>query len=173
MVEIAKNAIKEKVVRVLVGTFKVRLSFFSVTFAYWTLTICPQNMIVKAGSSTIVSLLNHRVFQLSETLLIRKWSDTEITEDLDFIKDELGKSMFNLTTFDVYEAEVKSEKLEWSPPHLSDAFWKSNATRLNESDHALLRLLAELVNVSTDPVTLAVAASDIGQYVKFYPNGKK
>lgn len=54
-------------------------------------------MIVKAGSVNIVPMLSHRVFQLSETLLVRKWSDTEIAEDLEFIKEELGKSMVNFT----------------------------------------------------------------------------
>ena len=43
------------------------------------------------------------------------------------------------STFDVYESEVKSGNLEWSPPHLSDAFWKSNASKLNENDHVLLK----------------------------------
>ena len=39
----------------------------------------------------------------------------------------------------MYEAEVGSGNLEWSPPHLSDNFWKSNASRLNENEYDLLR----------------------------------
>lgn len=54
-------------------------------------------MIVKAPSITVVSLLGHNVFSLVEKLLVKKWSDLEIAEDLEFIKEELGKSMANLT----------------------------------------------------------------------------
>ena len=54
-------------------------------------------MIVKAPSMTVVSLLSHNVYSLVENLLVKKWSDTEIAEDLEFIKEELGKSLANLT----------------------------------------------------------------------------
>lgn len=81
----------------------------------------------------------------------------------------------------MYEAEIKSGNLEWSPPHLSDNFWKTNAPKLNENDHELLkyfifinnRLLTKILLESKDPKVLAVAASDVGQYVKFYSQGKK
>jgi V-type H+-transporting ATPase subunit H len=53
-------------------------------------------MIEKAGPVNVVPMLGHRVFYLAETLLLRKWSDTEISEDLEWIKEELGKSMVNL-----------------------------------------------------------------------------
>ncbi|KAJ1560011.1 V-type proton ATPase subunit H, partial [Nowakowskiella sp. JEL0078] len=63
--------------------------------------------------------------------------------------------------------------LDWSPPHLSEQFWKSNATRLNEKDYELLRILSRIIGTSSNNTVLAVAAHDIGQYVKYYPNGKK
>lgn len=63
--------------------------------------------------------------------------------------------------------------MEWSPTHQSDAFWKINGSRLNEKDAEIVRILAKMLVTSTDAVTLAVAASDIGQYVKYYPQGKK
>ena len=34
-------------------------------------------------------------------------------------------------------------------------------------------ILARLISTSNSPTVLAVAAHDIGQYVKFYPAGKK
>ncbi|CAG8776842.1 3782_t:CDS:2, partial [Acaulospora morrowiae] len=34
-------------------------------------------------------------------------------------------------------------------------------------------ILARLLVTSIDPLVLAVAAHDLGQYVKYYPNGKK
>jgi V-type H+-transporting ATPase subunit H len=53
-------------------------------------------MIEKAGQVNVVPMLGHRVFYLAETLLLRKWSDTEITEDLEWIKEELGNRMVDL-----------------------------------------------------------------------------
>ncbi len=121
----------------------------------------------------IVPMLTHRVYQLTETLLLRKWSDEEISQDLQLIKEELGGSLANLTTFDVYESELRSGHLEWSPPHQSDAFWKQNAQKLNENEYELLKLLCQVLKESEDPIVLSVACSDVGQYVKFYPMGKK
>lgn len=34
-------------------------------------------------------------------------------------------------------------------------------------------IIARLISTSTNATVLAVAAHDIGQYVKFYPNGKR
>jgi V-type H+-transporting ATPase subunit H len=87
--------------------------------------------------------------------------------------------------------------------HESDDFWKENATKLNEKDYAQLksvppcpisssyrerelnidtvfflslcthRTLIKLLQESQDPVVLAVAAHDVGQYVKHHSQGKK
>lgn len=70
-------------------------------------------------------------------------------------------------------------------------FWRENATKLNDGNHQQLkcvsranplvldtnnqryRVLVELLSNSQDPLVLAVASHDIGQYVKHYPRGKK
>ena len=51
----------------------------------------------------------------------------------------MGELLLICSTFDEYASEVRSGKLEWSPPHLSEQFWKQNAGRLNEKDFELLR----------------------------------
>ena len=77
--------------------------------------------------------------------------------------------------------------------HDSELFWKENATKLNDKDYAQLkwvlilspsthhtyrslpfyRTLIKLLKESDDPTVLAVAAHDVGQYVKHYERGKK
>ncbi|KAI9019815.1 ATPase, V1 complex, subunit H [Hyaloraphidium curvatum] len=151
--DVAKAALKEKVVRVVLATFK--------------------NMVVRAPSATILPMIGAKVLPFLDNLSARKWTDPEIVEDIDFLKSELAKNVANLTTWDEYEAEVKSGKLDWSPTHQSDAFWKINGSKLSEKDSEIVRILAKLLATSTDPQTLAVAANDIGQYVKYYPQGKK
>ncbi|KAJ3127533.1 H(+)-transporting V1 sector ATPase subunit H [Nowakowskiella sp. JEL0407] len=152
-IEIAKSAIKEKVVRVILSTFR--------------------NMFANANAETTPFFISYKLLPLLSSLLLRKWSDTEITEDLEFLSEEISKSVQSLSTFDEYVTELKSGKLDWSPPHLSDQFWKSNVQRFNERDYELVRLLSRVMATSEDKVVLAVAVHDVGQYVKYYSNGKK
>lgn len=57
--------------------------------------------------------------------------------------------------------------------HESELFWKENATKLNDKNYEQLKLLITLLKDSNDAIVLAVAAHDIGQYVKHYERGKK
>ncbi|KAI8911543.1 ATPase, V1 complex, subunit H [Gorgonomyces haynaldii] len=150
--ELAKLAIKEKVVRVIIATFK--------------------NMITKAPKLTIIPMLGNKLFPVIEQLSVRKWSDSDIVEDLQFIRDELSHHVAELTTFDEYESEVRSGKLEWSPPHLSEQFWKTNATRLSENGNELIKRLVDILTNPKAEVDLAIACHDLGQYVKYTTNGK-
>ncbi|KAI9342750.1 armadillo-type protein [Zopfochytrium polystomum] len=152
-IDIAKVAIKEKVVRVIFSTIR--------------------NLVSKALEANLVAMLGNKLLALCETLSARKWTDSEISEDLEFIKAELGRSVQNLTTFDEYSSEVKSGKLDWSPVHMSEQFWKKNAARLSEKDYELIRALSRLISTSTSPLILSVAAHDIGQYIKYCPSGKR
>ncbi|KAI9099341.1 armadillo-type protein [Phlyctochytrium arcticum] len=153
LIEIAKGAIKEKVTRVVVATFK--------------------NMFVHAPQENLPSMIGNKLLSVCETLIGRKWSDSDITEDLEYLKEELAKSVANLSTWDEYDSEVRSGKLEWSPAHLSEQFWKQNASKMNDRDYELLRVLSRIIATSQSAVVLAVAAHDVGQYVKYCPNGKR
>ena len=84
-------------------------------------------------------MLGNKLLGVCETLSSRKWSDPEISEDLEYIKEELSKVVVTLSSFDEYASEVKSGNLEWSPPHLSEQFWKQNASKLSEHDYELVR----------------------------------
>ncbi|KAI8986403.1 armadillo-type protein [Pilobolus umbonatus] len=147
LVEIAKSAIKEKVIRVAIATLR--------------------NLVEIAPSQNLAAMFVAKLLPFSENLSTRKWSDPDIIEDIDFIKNRLQEDFQSLTTFEQYVSEVETGKLEWSPPHRSDVFWKENAYKLEEHNHQLLRALARLLSTSTNPLALAVAASDIGYYVKY------
>ncbi|KAJ3357134.1 H(+)-transporting V1 sector ATPase subunit H [Entophlyctis luteolus] len=153
-IDIAKAAIKEKVIRVIFATVK--------------------NMLILAPQENIIPMLGNKLLNLCETLSSRKWTDSEITDDLSYIKEELAKNINSLSTFDEYASEVRSGKLDWSPSHLSEQFWKQNAARLGEKDFEIVRILGRLLtSAGSSNLVLAVAAHDIGQYVKYVPAGKK
>ncbi|KAJ2931362.1 hypothetical protein H1R20_g5734, partial [Candolleomyces eurysporus] len=135
LVEVAQEAVKEKVVRVIVATF--------------------------------------RLLPYTKNLATRKWSDEDIIEDINFLKDELTTRFESLTTYDEYTSELESGHLSWTPVHESEEFWKENAIRLNEKDYEQLKKLIQLLKESEDPIVLAVASHDLGQYVKYYERGRK
>ncbi|KAF8938382.1 H(+)-transporting V1 sector ATPase subunit H [Haplosporangium gracile] len=153
LVDIARSAIKEKVIRVVIATLR--------------------NLVEKAPEANLAAMAAVKLLQFSENLSSRKWSDTEILEDVNFLKTQLQENFHTLTTFEVYKAELLSSRLTWSPPHLSEQFWIKNWKELKKENYALLRVLARLLSTSNDVIVLSVAASDIGQYVKRDPSSKK
>ncbi|KAI8368483.1 ATPase V1 complex subunit H [Blakeslea trispora] len=146
LVDIAKSAVKEKVIRVSIATLR--------------------NLVEKAPTQNLAAMLVVKLLPFSENLSTRKWSDTDILEDINFIKERLQENFQSLTTFEQYASEVETGKLEWSPPHKSEVFWKENAQKLEENNYQLLKSLARLLSTSTNTLVLAIAASDIGYYVK-------
>ena len=105
-------------------------------------------------------------------------------------------------TYDEYKSELASGELTWSPPHKNDDFWRDNAHKLVDRDREQLkcvalplsrsssppprsgaraaltrggcdRVLVHILMSSHDATTLAVAANDLAQFVKFYDNAKK
>ncbi|CEI94961.1 hypothetical protein G6F70_001582 [Rhizopus microsporus] len=147
LVDIAKSAVKEKVIRVSIATLR--------------------NLVELAPSRNLATMLVVKLLPFTENLSARKWSDADILEDIDFVKERLQEDFQSLTTFEQYASEVETGKLEWSPPHKSDLFWKENAQKLEENNFHLLRTLARLLSTSNSVLVLSVGASDIGYYIKF------
>ncbi|TFK55012.1 ATPase, V1 complex, subunit H [Heliocybe sulcata] len=153
LTDVAQAAVKEKVIRVVVATFR--------------------NLITKAPSANLPSMLVAQLLPFMKNLSTRKWSDEDVLEDVQFLQDELKSRFDSLTTYDEYTSELASGHLSWTPVHESDLFWKENATKLNDKDYEQLKILVRLLQESSDALVLAVAAHDLGQYVKHYERGKK
>jgi len=153
LIEVAQEAAKEKVIRVIVATFR--------------------NLVVKAPRENLPAMLVAQLLPFAKNLCTRKWSDDDIIEDVQFLRDELNTNFQSLTTYDEYSSELTSGHLSWTPVHESDDFWKENATKLNDKDYEQLKILVKLLKEATDPLVLAVATHDIGQYVKHCERGKK
>lgn len=98
-----------------------------------------QNLVEKQPEANLAAMLVAKLLPFTENLSTRKWSDSDILEDIEFLKNELQENFQSLSTFEEYSSEVETGKLTWSPPHKSEVFWKENAQRLNEQDYRLLR----------------------------------
>ncbi|KAJ1981627.1 H(+)-transporting V1 sector ATPase subunit H [Dimargaris cristalligena] len=154
LVAIAKGASKEKLTRIVMATLK--------------------NLLVTAPGDNLAAMVAVKLLNFCDNLATRKWTDEDILDDIEFIRQELTERFQKLSTWDEYVSEVESGHLSWTPSHQSDAFWKMHASQLAADRGRLLNCLAHALNVpNQDPTVLAVAAHDIGQFVKYYPLGKK
>ncbi|PSN36098.1 V-type proton ATPase subunit H [Blattella germanica] len=152
------DSAKEKVVRITLALFKNLL------------TIPEESSIIK--QNTIV-MLRYRVLKQLMVLRKQKYSDEDIVNDIHFLIDHLTHTLEDLSSFDLYESELKSGELRWSPPHKSTEFWNQNATKFNDNNYEKLRRLTDILKDSNEPKILSIACYDVGQYVQAYSPGKK
>ncbi|KAF8078172.1 armadillo-type protein [Lyophyllum atratum] len=145
LINVAQEAVKEKVIRVIVATFR--------------------NLVAKAPAANLPAMLVAQLLPFVKNLSTRKWQDDDVLEDVKFLRDELNANFQILTTYDKYTSELSSGHLSWTPVHESESFWKENAARLNDNDCEQLKTLLRLLKESSDPLVLAVAAHDVGQLV--------
>ncbi|CAH1772858.1 unnamed protein product [Owenia fusiformis] len=155
--DILSESVKEKVTRIILATFR--------------------NMLEKPSEREIrqdhaLSMVQCKVLKQLQLLDGRRFDDDDITDDIEFLTEQLQASVQDLSSFDEYSTEVKSGRLEWSPVHKSEKFWRENCGRLNEKNYELLKILVKLLETSKDPLILSVAAHDVGEYVRHYPRGK-
>ncbi|KAK2584034.1 hypothetical protein KPH14_006487 [Odynerus spinipes] len=157
LADILSDSVKEKVTRIILAVFR--------------------NLIEKVEDGQVakehcIAMVQCKVLKQLSILAQRKFDDEDINDDIEFLNDKLQASVQDLSSFDEYSTEVKSGRLEWSPVHKSGKFWRENASRLNEKNYELLRILVHLLETSKDPLVLSVASFDIGEYVRHYPRGK-
>ncbi|XP_049871929.1 V-type proton ATPase subunit H isoform X1 [Pectinophora gossypiella] len=157
LADILSDSVKEKVTRIVLAVFR--------------------NLIEKPEDSQVsrehcIAMVQCKVLKQLSILEQKRSDDEDIMNDVDFLNERLQASVQDLSSFDQYATEIKSGRLEWSPVHKSAKFWRENAARLNERGQELLRTLVHLLEKSSDPVVLAVACYDVGEYVRHYPRGK-
>ncbi|WVO17514.1 hypothetical protein L204_105207 [Cryptococcus depauperatus] len=148
LINVAKAAVKEKVTRVVVATFK--------------------NLISIAPKQNLPSMFVTKLLPFVTSLQSRKYSDEEIIEDLDFLREELKTRLEGMSTYDEYIKELESGHLVWSPAHETEDFWKENGMKIGQEENGkAIKRLIEIITTSKDPTVLAVATHDIGQFVKY------
>ncbi|XP_051984521.1 V-type proton ATPase subunit H-like isoform X1 [Xyrauchen texanus] len=156
--DILQESVKEKVTRIILAAFR---------------NLLEKSAEKETRQEYALAMIQCKVLKQLENLDQQKYDDEDITDDIKFLLERLGESVQDLSSFDEYSSELKSGRLEWSPVHKSEKFWRENAVRLNEKNYELLKILTRLLEVSDDPQVIAVAAHDVGEYVRHYPRGKR
>jgi len=157
LADILSDAQKEKVSRIIIAVFR-------------NLIEKPEAREVK--KENCISMYQCKVMKQLELLEQRKLEDEDITDDIQFLIEKMESSVQDLSSYDEYVTEIKSGRLEWSPVHRSDRFWRENAHKLNDKNYELLKILLNLLETNRDPLVLCVACFDLGEYVRHYSRGK-
>nr|XP_010930282.1 probable V-type proton ATPase subunit H [Elaeis guineensis] len=150
LVEVVKSSTKEKVVRVIVLTFR--------------------NLLAKGAFG--VQMVDLGLPQIVQNLKARALSDEDLLDALNQLEDGLKDNIKRLSSFDKYKQEVLLGHLDWSLMHKDPNFWRENITNFEENDFQILRVLVTILDTSNDPTALAVACYDLSQFIQYHPGGR-
>ncbi|MFH4975604.1 hypothetical protein AB6A40_002313 [Gnathostoma spinigerum] len=148
---------KEKVIRIILATFRNILE-----------KVDDRELVREAA----LQMVQCKTLKTLELMDAKKYDDVDLKDDIEYLGEKLHLSVQDLSSFDEYVTEVRSGRLQWSPVHKSEKFWRENAQRFNEKDFELVRILIKILETQSDSLILCVAAHDIGEYVRHYPRGK-
>lgn len=154
LVKLLQAETPKKIVRVVVATLRNLLKHDG-----------PSN----ANTEAMVLCKTHKLLQDQTT---RSFDDSDLNDDIAYISERLETALEDMTTYTLYAAELMSGTLEWGPTHTSAAFWSENGSKLNNNNYEHVRALVKLIESSQDATTLAIAAHDLGEYVRVCPRGK-
>ncbi|CAK4068083.1 unnamed protein product [Aphanomyces euteiches] len=129
-----------------------------------------QNLLGKQNGAYNERMIDGGLLKTLTNLRERKWADDDIAKSINAIRDVLIREFKELNTMERYEKEVRTGSLNWGLLH-TDKFWRENVMAFELKEFELIRLLIDLLE-SDDPKTVAVALYDLGDFVRFYPNGK-
>jgi len=155
LVEIARTAQKEKVVRVVV-------------LALHNMLLCDESQ----GTSYGTDLSELGMLKVIASLKLGAWKDEELLASLDFLEERLGQVRSSFTTFDRYKREVLSGSLSWTPIHTDHSFWKECIANFEDKDWQIVRVLLKLLESNKETTTLSVACHDVGKFIEFHENGR-
>ncbi|KAL3315385.1 hypothetical protein Ciccas_005984 [Cichlidogyrus casuarinus] len=121
-----------------------------------------------------LTLVQCKVLRRVELLMTKDYShDKELADDLQFLQDKLSNSVNDVSSLEEYTAELQSGRLDWSPVHKSQKFWREHAANFTDRNYELLKMLIHLLKTSQEGLIISVAAHDIGEFVRHYPRGKQ
>ncbi|KAK3956406.1 armadillo-type protein [Pseudoneurospora amorphoporcata] len=155
---------------VLLYTHLLRLSPKEKTTRLLIATL--YNLLSKNQNSLLPIAVLARLPQLLQNLSSRQFTDPDLVEDRDQLRELVEEYTKTKTTFDEYVAEVNSGHLRWSPPHRSTVFWAENARKILDYENGeIIRKLAEIMEKpwENDKAVLAIACNDVGCLVREVP----
>ncbi|RLM87553.1 hypothetical protein C2845_PM04G27770 [Panicum miliaceum] len=150
LVEVVKGSTKEKVVRVVVMSFR--------------------NLLAKGAFAA--QMIDLGLPQIVQNLKAQAWTDEDLLDALNQLEVGLKDNLKKLRSFDKYKQQVLLGHLDWSPMHKDPSFWRENINNFEENDFQILRVLMTIIDTSSDTTALAVACYDLSQFLQYHPSGR-
>lgn len=140
-----------------------------------------REKVVRVCLSTFVNLIDEGKFnedmigfglpKVLGSLTTRKWKDTDLIADLEKLDQKLDDKIMELSSYEMYRAEVLSGALRDGPVH-TEQFWRENYNKFDENNFDLIKPLIALLNSEDDNI-VSVACYDLGEFARFHPDGKR
>jgi len=132
----------------------------------------PAGMVKVDGSVFLTEMLAYKLLKSIKYLEDRQWTDPDIVADIKTLHKLLADNYKEMSRWEVYKNEVESGHLQWGSTH-TEAFFKENARMMEgkDADFKLVKVLIALLSSKDDEIA-AIACYDIGEFVRFYPNGR-
>lgn len=132
----------------------------------------PSSMPTIDGAVFLTDMLACKLLKIIQVLESRQFTDPDIVGDIKVLHKLLADNYKEMSRWEVYKNEVESGHLQWGSTH-TEAFFKENARMMEgkDSDFKLLKVLIALLSSKDDEIA-AIACYDIGEFVRFYPNGR-
>lgn len=146
---------REKVVRVSLATLR---------------NLCGKAGVASSSQGAAARMIKCGLPKTLRTLRERPWTDPDVVDDIEILNKTILSNYRELSSWDKYLSEVESGDLDWGLTH-TDAFWKENVRLAEADDFSLVKSLVALL-AAEDPKVVAISCYDLGEFVRFYPNGK-
>ena len=127
------------------------------------------NLIV--NSQCVSLMIDNETIPFLEIESRKNFKTGDLKNQILEIINTLNQNYKVYSNFEKYKKELETEKLKWGPCH-TEQFWKENVYRFEEDKFTHIKHLFELVQHATDPMTIAVALFDLGEFARNYPNSK-
>mmetsp|Transcript_27101 Transcript_27101/g.74355 ORF Transcript_27101/g.74355 Transcript_27101/m.74355 type:complete len:514 (-) Transcript_27101:1470-3011(-) len=164
--ELIAAAPREKVVRVSLAALNNLATCVDTDDAQ------PAGQTAHDGKFFLSEMIGNGLMKSITLLRDRQFTDPDIVEDIDGVHKLLVANYKEMSRWEVYKNEVENGHLQWGSTH-TEAFFKENAKMFEgpDGDFHLLKVLITLLS-SKDEEVVAIACYDIGEFVRFYPNGR-
>jgi len=119
------------------------------------------------------AMIGAKIQKSLEVLQEQPLDDEEMEDDLNFVSQQLQEVEQTLSSFDEFCSEISTGRLQWSPVHTNNKFWRDNCHRFVEKDYKILRSIIHVLQTTEEPETLCVGCHDLGEFVRHYARGRQ
>lgn len=167
LADLISVAPREKIVRVALSALR------NLAISSAEISPGPAGAPTIEGSTYLNEMIASGCLKSIQNLQDRQWKDLDIIDDVQAMHKLLVDNYKEMTSWEVYKNEIELGNLQWGSTH-TEAFFKENAKMFEgpDGDFRLLKILITLVSNSDDDVA-AIACHDIGEFVRYYPNGRQ